>query len=430
MYNTLESFLLGVAVSGIGLADAPNLDSAGQGLLLCLIEHTEGVATVLEREFPRFPKHVLSYIKSGNAFTAGSSLSPGREENSELSFLENHLSIGDATSEDREDLQPGYHLGSAEIRSMPLAVWSGGVLERRSLRIPLVMVIGDFVQTDVALFVTHCRSHCDGGETTRLQRLMMCPEWIYLDLYSAFMDWEGIWDAVRDRLVELDHEVHRQVGRGNILGRIENLNKATAVNIMLRETLDVQTSSLQTVMKLVKQAKGKGSNKQDARFLKRGDELSGALDHCQALAHGNREQLQNLVSMLISLEQISQGQSMARLNFLAFIFLPLSFVATLFGMTRFTISPEWYPAYALPLLFLTFAVAIALPKLLLIWETWNIPQKQKQKPIRRPRLSENLPGKRLWKFNDGSTDSIQKSYPPISMSGAVDEVTERGRSLE
>ncbi|PVH81637.1 hypothetical protein DL98DRAFT_571000 [Cadophora sp. DSE1049] len=428
LFNTLESFLLGIAVAG-----EPHPDRTGQGLLLCIIEHTEGLAAVLEREFPQFPKPLLNYIKAWNGFAQGSSLSPGWEEHSGFSFLENYLRIGARSSDNREDEQPGYHLGTWEIQSMPLAVWTGCRLERRNLGVPVVMIIGDFNQSDIIQFFAHCKGSYDGGEAARLDRLMVCPEWIYHDLYSSFMDWEGIWDAVRDRLGELDHEVHGQIGRGNILGRIESLNKATATNIMLRETLDVQSSSFQTVMRLVKQARDTNINKQDSKFLKRGKELLCALEHYQALANGNREQLQNLVSMMVSLEQISQGQSMARLNVLAFTFLPLSFVATLFGMTRFTISPSWYPAYALPMLVLTFTVAIALPKCFTIWEAWNV----HQRPTARPRQKKQWPHKILWEPNDEPPTPRKKSHPPVSKSGAIaigivadGGVTERGRSLE
>ena len=145
------------------------------------------------------------------------------------------------------------------------------------------------------------------------------------------MDWNEIWDAVRDRLSELDHEVHRQFGSGNILGRMQGLNKATATNIMLRETLNVQKNSLETVIEMVKKNRDSGGTVQETvpemAFMKRGNELLKALEHYWALANGNKEQLQNLVSMMVSLEQISQGQSVGRLNALAFTFPPLSFVA-------------------------------------------------------------------------------------------------------
>jgi hypothetical protein len=333
----------------------------------------------LAESSPIFPKSVLKYIESWNAFALGSSLAPEWQENFGISFLENYLRI-EHESPDIEDEQPGYHLGTCKIRSMPLAVWTSGHLESRSRRIPLVMVIGDWDQSNIMRLVHHCAESC--GDVTRLHRLMECHEWIYHDLFSTFMDWNGIWDAIRDGLGELDHEVHHQVGTGNILARMQGLNKATATNIMLREALNVQKNSLKTVMELGEMNRGSDGTRHKIVFAKRGNELLKALEHYWALANGNREQLQNLVSMMVSLEQISQGQSVGRLNVVAFTFLPLSFVAvstlttlststplttqssllqqSIFGMTQFTIAPRWYPVYALPMLTVTFIVAIVL----------------------------------------------------------------------
>ncbi|TVY90708.1 hypothetical protein LAWI1_G002622 [Lachnellula willkommii] len=414
---------------GVALASDPVGEK--KGLLLCLIEYTEGLATVLDREFPQFPKPVLSYIKRWNAFAPGTSLVPQWQDDAGLSFLDNYLRIEYESPEDPEDEQPGYRLGSCKIISMPLAVWTGGHLETRSRSIPVVMVIGDFSQADVNYFVRHCGG--SSGEATRLHRLVQSPEWIYHDLYSAFMDWDEVWDAVRDRLGELDHEVHRQFGTGNIFGRIEGLNKATATNIMLRETLKVQTKSLKTVIKLVKKNRDISRNKQNIEFVKRGDELLMAWDHYLALANGNKEQLQNLVSMMVSLEQISQGQSVGRLNVLAFTFLPLSFVATIFGMTQFTIHPRWYPAYALPMLSLTLLVAIALPKLISAGENWKKPHIKKpcMPKLRgwRKRKSayhheeKTIANEEKTIANEESTIANEppkiKSLPPISMGGAL-----------
>ena len=133
---------------------------------------------------------------------------------------------------------------------MPLAVWTGGQLETESGNVPVIIVIGDWDQASIMRFVRRCEGSY--GEATRLHRLMKCHNWIYHDLFSTFMDWNEIWDVIRDRLSELHHEVHHQFGTGNILGRMQGLNKATATNIMLRETVKVQNNSLETVMEMVK----------------------------------------------------------------------------------------------------------------------------------------------------------------------------------
>jgi hypothetical protein len=40
-------------------------------------------------------------------------------------------------------------------------------------------------------------------------------------------------------------------------------------------------------------------------------------------------------------------------------------------MTEFTVSPIWYPAYALPMLLLTITSAILLPSFISYWDSWK-----------------------------------------------------------
>jgi hypothetical protein len=118
---------------------------------------------------------------------------------------------------------------------------------------------------------------------------------------------------------------------------------------MLRETLGTQRKALQVVVeKATKHYKGiKNTNPATQEpvalseginpspriisshefFMERCEEMSNSLEHFAVLAKGNEEQLKNLLSLMVSLEQIAQGQSVGRLNVLAFTFLPLSFMA-------------------------------------------------------------------------------------------------------
>ena len=216
----------------------------------------------------------------------------------------------------------GYELGVLSIRSMPLAVWTGGRLSG----VPIIMVMGQWDVSDVMKFIRHCEGDCR-RDKTRYRRLQECPQWIYHDLYSTFTDWNDIWDAVQINLEELDQEVHELLGTGNVLERMRKINKAIAANIMLRESLAIQGNSLQAVNKLAESRWSESPNKVQLQFMERCKEMFTSLDHYSVLATGNLEQLQNLVSMMVSLEQIAQGNSVARLNILAFTFLPLSFIA-------------------------------------------------------------------------------------------------------
>ena len=248
--------------------------------------------------------------------------SVGEVPASGLSFVDNYLHMTQAAGGSTTEAGArGYTLGSSRIRSMPLAVWTGGKIAE----IPIIMVMGKWDIADVMKFIRHCEGDCGGGN--RYQRLKECPQWIFHDLCSTFTDWNEIWDAVQMHMEDLDQEVHELLGTSDVLGRVRRINKATAANIMLRESLAMQEKSLQAVDRLTKRHWSEAPSEVQIQFGERCNEILTSLEHHSVLAKGNLEQLQNLLSMMVSLEQIAQGNSVARLNILAFTFLPLSFIA-------------------------------------------------------------------------------------------------------
>ncbi|KAK1756518.1 hypothetical protein QBC47DRAFT_187406 [Echria macrotheca] len=76
------------------------------------------------------------------------------------------------------------------------------------------------------------------------------------------------------------------------------------------------------------------------------------------------EQQRNLISLTFELENIAQSRGVARLNGLAFVFPPLSFVATIFGITTFDTPAFWYPVAAVPVLTLTVCAALGINRIM------------------------------------------------------------------
>lgn len=169
------------------------------------------------------------------------------------------------------------------------------------------------------------KSFANAKRVSRMDFAMICT--------PTFTDWSGIFDAARRASIlgALDEAVHEQVGTSNILERMRRIDRVTVTNIRFRESLGIRQHSLQVIRKsaekrleeISKQAPDSAS----ARLTERCMEVSTSLDHCSILAKGSLEQLENLLSMMASLEQISLGQSIGCLNVLAFTFLPLSFIA-------------------------------------------------------------------------------------------------------
>ncbi|KAI2463787.1 hypothetical protein F4781DRAFT_437085 [Annulohypoxylon bovei var. microspora] len=74
------------------------------------------------------------------------------------------------------------------------------------------------------------------------------------------------------------------------------------------------------------------------------------------------EQQRNLLSLTFNLETVAQGRAVARLNALAIFFLPISFVASIFGITTPEASAYRYLVAAVPTLLLTAGIAFVLSR--------------------------------------------------------------------
>jgi hypothetical protein len=132
--------------------------------------------------------------------------------------------------------------------------------------------------------------------------------------------------------------------------------------ISLREHVRIHKASLKIVMQRVEYMLG-GTDFMATQGLKgRLDDAYQLLEYYEVTAATLLEQQQNLLSLAFNLETVAQGQAVARLNALAFIFLPLSFVASVFGITTFTAPPVWYPIAAVPVLLTTVIIAYAANK--------------------------------------------------------------------
>ncbi|KAH6696649.1 hypothetical protein BKA61DRAFT_682867 [Leptodontidium sp. MPI-SDFR-AT-0119] len=97
------------------------------------------------------------------------------------------------------------------------------------------------------------------------------------------------------------------------------------------------------------------------------------LEYYNITATGLLEQQENLLSLAFNLETAFQGMAVTRLNVLAFIYLPLGFFASVFGITTFTVEPKYYPAAAIPALIVTLSAAYITHRLLVARNSESLP---------------------------------------------------------
>ncbi|KAF2271702.1 uncharacterized protein EI97DRAFT_470971 [Westerdykella ornata] len=198
--------------------------------------------------------------------------------------------------------------------------------------------------------------HCVAGNWS-CEPLFSCPARIFVDLFALLADWSRVWRCAREELALRDAQLHGGGGEKakapSVLLQTRALHRDTANVIALREELRLHVSAFQRFEALLQTAQVSSSC---TRVFGGGEEVRDlqerTADCLQNLVHHQESsgvihrQLEILLSLAFNTETVSQGQAVARLNALAFGFLPLSWVATLFGMTNFGISSVWYPLWA------------------------------------------------------------------------------------
>ncbi|KAJ5593335.1 hypothetical protein N7537_010239 [Penicillium hordei] len=206
-------------------------------------------------------------------------------------------------------------------------------------------------------------NHWGGIENSwRMNRLLRCPLWLYIDLLQACGHWSDVWGVAAHDLAWRNTQAYRETSRSSTLRLTRRLHKATSNVITLRENLRLHISSTEQFREYVEKKQYQPFPMPDdyqTTLSERTGELLQDLRHHWATSDVILEQFKSLMSLVFNTETVAQGQAVARLNLLAFAFLPLSFVTGIFGMTTWTISAIWYPLWAfVALVLLTIATYI------------------------------------------------------------------------
>ncbi|OCL04689.1 hypothetical protein AOQ84DRAFT_415622 [Glonium stellatum] len=238
---------------------------------------------------------------------------------------------------------------SEKVDSSPIAGWiyAGKDAPNNSITRPqltLLMCIDDKVPEIIS---RHYRAN-----QGRQGRVRDSPSWVFLDMFIAFSPWSEIWDLARRGLMSREGQVQGKAKASSLLQLTRDLHQDRANVIALREDLRLHIKSVQKFVKIMS-SPGEFDGLKLVSQKKRNDMKNSVEDVLQNLVDQQEtsevilHQFSNLLSLAFNIETVSQGLSVARLNILAFFFLPLSYIAGLFGMTTWTISVHWYPVWGL-----------------------------------------------------------------------------------
>lgn len=159
----------------------------------------------------------------------------------------------------------------------------------------------------------------------RRERLNQNPEWILIELYYLFSDWDNIWKSKQKNLDFHDARAYRDVMPSSLLDLTKTLHKDVGNMIVLRELLHLHANAIGKYRKLIEHPSSTGQ--QHEQLSEKVATLIQDLSSHQETSKSISCQLQNLLCLIKSTEIISQGRVLDRLNILAFIFLPLILVA-------------------------------------------------------------------------------------------------------
>lgn len=264
-----------------------------------------------------------------------------------------HIDLGPWSNQRESDK---IYLGDATLRTFSIVVWTRENAfgnPDQALR-PVVVVISGGGEDVLSKIIKHYRA----VPQDRWERLNSNQLWVYLDLNFLFTRWNHVFAIAKRNLMERIEEIHGHGPALSILDETRVLHIENNVMISLRELVRIQQESMRKLADRVNRFDAQARSAMSQLQLRVTDALR-LFNYYELKATTLLEQQQNLLGLALNLETHRQGQAVARLNALAFTFLPLSFVASIFGITTFTVAAKWYPVFAIPLFLLTLFIAYA-----------------------------------------------------------------------
>ncbi|KAF5652427.1 homeobox transcription factor [Fusarium sp. NRRL 25303] len=361
-------------------------------------EYDRGFEIQLLGCFPNFPIHLLADIYESSTWGRGTVILPNTTDERSVAFLANYPQVQGAS---RSQGGPKDEITPAQVNFLPILCWCSSVERPKTgsqqdiQKIAIVVTISfhECVPEKMGEFWSIGR---------RQDRLAKFEQWAFLDLAAAFSGWSSIWTNARRELAQRHASMYSSANAVADLGTTRIIHQDMANVIALREDLRLfitayakysqilrrmfpnnKMARVNKMRTLTGRSRKEGQPMDDAELKESTDllellaELENRLqDSQQNLEHQLEtsevilRQLENLLSLTADLntnlqqafytQAIAQGQATAMLNVLATIFLPLYFVASVFGMTKFEISAVWYPPAAAIVLFLVGGVILLL----------------------------------------------------------------------
>ncbi|KAL3434358.1 hypothetical protein BDV09DRAFT_204716 [Aspergillus tetrazonus] len=290
----------------------------------------------LYSEFNGFPRDLFNYLNLESGQGPSTAIRPSYDEEKKVSHGPTEQNVPTMNFED----------GTITVQGVAALILSASRLDRNIEGNDPVIILW---LASLALLPRLDRYLGAPSNSWRMNRLLHCPLWIYMDLFQACGDWLGVWDVARRDVARRDAQAYEDSLRPSTLHLTRKLHKAASNVITLREDLRLHIASFERIRDCISQrTMGPWPSESPFRetLAERAADLLDDLHHHWETSAVISSQYSSLLGLVFNTETVAQGQAVARLNIMAFAFLPLSFVSGIFGMTTFSVSAVWYPLWA------------------------------------------------------------------------------------
>ncbi|KAF2717029.1 hypothetical protein K431DRAFT_234009 [Polychaeton citri CBS 116435] len=214
--------------------------------------------------------------------------------------------------------------------------------------------------------------------------------WIFLRLFELLTDWQNIIHVVRSRLEQAEINSHGRHLPVKI--RTRRLHSSVDRCYELDEFLHYQLRALRKLQKLKNSVP---KNEQSNPIWDDVDDFADDLEQYDATISGLKERFDNLIELEFNISNATQSDNSTFLSIIATIFLPISYLASLFGITTVSWPVIWYVWAAIPVVVFSLILIIIHPWAVKRWQTVRYPYEERRLTLTKHEFSmlgDELPG--------------------------------------
>ena len=178
--------------------------------------------------------------------------------------------------------------------------------------------------------------------------------WIFIRLYWLLSDWQNIVSAITVRLGEA--ELNSQGRKIPVKWRARSMHHEIDRVFELKDYLQFHSRCFKKLQKLKDEVP---KNEQDDPLWNDQDDAVEDLDQYGASMDSLKERLSNLIDLEFNIQNAVQADNSAYLSIVATLFLPVSFVASIFGISSVDWSALLYLYVSIPVLILSIIFTIS-----------------------------------------------------------------------